>query len=389
MKFSVQQSVLYSALQTVNRAVPTKPTHPILISIRIEVEREQITLTGFDLSFGIEVKITEFNLYETGDVCLPAKLLLNIVSKQDSSEEIIVSTDENNFCTLSVGNSEYQIVGVSSEEYPELSSVVDSGSEMNDDDYQEFILSPVDLLTSIKNTLFACSSDESKQVLTGLNFEISSECLKVAATDGHRLAVTSVTFNELLQLDDSQKAIITIPAKILKELERVLTGSKSESIKLVGGNGCFIFETESTKLVCRMLDGKYPNYPQLIPTEGQFSTHITIDRKALIKSIDKVSAILDNPRSDLISINIDTDNQQITLSTQTKDVGKCFELITAQISGDLDRICFNAGYLMEGLKVMDCTEVQIKLTTKTNPCIIAPLTNLDMIYLIMPIQMRG
>jgi DNA polymerase-3 subunit beta len=387
MKFSVQQPAFLNALQIVSKAVPQRPSHPILINIRIEVNQNEITLTGFDLSFGIEVKITEFNYYEQGAICLPAKLLLNIVSKQDSSSEIIISTDENNQCTLICDNSEYQISGMDIDEFPELSSVVDNGSEQNDDDFQEFILSPSDLLTAIKNTVFACSTDESKQVLTGINFDISSERLKVAATDGHRLAVISITPDELELKSENEGTIITIPAKILKELERILGDKSLESIKLIEGNGVLHFQTITTKLVCRILDGQYPKYQQLIPDDNQFSTLITLDRKALIKSIEKASVILDSPEG-LIDLSFDHNNQQLELSTQTKEVGGCSESLPVQISGDLDSISFRCKYFLEGLKTIDSTEVQIKLTDKTGPCIIIPLSNLDMLYLLMPVQMR-
>ena len=387
MKFSVQQPVFLNALQIVSKAVPQKPTHPILINIRIITYIDQIILTGFDLSFGIEHKITEFNLYEPGAICLPAKLLLNIVSKQDSNSEIIISTDDNNQCILVCDNSEYQILGMDTDEYPELSSVTDKNSEQNNDSFQEFILNSSALLTAIKNTVFACSTDESKQVLTGINFDISSERLKVAATDGHRLAVISITPDELELEIENEKSIITIPAKMLKELERILIDKSLESIKLIEGNGNLSFQTITTKLVCRTLYGQYPNYSQLIPNGDKFSTLVTIDRKALIKSIEKASVILDSPEG-LINLFFDHDNQQLTLSTQTKEVGGCSESLFAQTSGDLESIAFRCKYFLDGLKAMDSTEIQIKLTDKTGPCIIIPLSNLDMLYLIMPVQMR-
>jgi DNA polymerase-3 subunit beta len=387
MKFSVKQSVFLNALQIVSKAVPQRPTHPVLANIRTEANQDEIILTGFDLSFGIEVKITEFNFYEQGVICLPAKLLLNIVSKQGNNSEIIVSSDENNQCTFSCDNSEYQISGMDTDEYPELSSVVDDSSEQNDNDFQEFILSPSDLLTAIKSTVFACATDESKQVLTGLNFDIS-DCLKVAATDGHRLSVISIA-NDDLKLEPKDKEVnITIPSKILKELERILSDKRLDSIKLIKGNGNLSFQTESTKFVSRTLSGEYPKYQNLIPDDNKFSTSITVDRKALIKSIDKVSAILDNPKSDLIEINLNPDDQQIRLSTQTKDVGECFETLFAQISGELEMICFNVSYFLDALKAIESNEVQIKLIDKTNPCIIIPLSNLEMLCLIMPVQQR-
>ncbi|HEY9701953.1 MAG TPA: DNA polymerase III subunit beta, partial [Allocoleopsis sp.] len=133
----------------------------------------------------------------------------------------------------------------------------------------------------------------------------------------------------------------------------------------------------------------YPNYPQLIPSETQFVTTLTIDRKTLIKSIEKVGAVLDEKSQKLISIEFDYDNQQIKLAAETQSVGKCFEMLTVQISGaDLDSVGFNSNYLLDGLKNMDCTEIQMKLSGKTNPCIVNPLSNLDMIYLIMPVQIR-
>ncbi|HEY9706341.1 MAG TPA: DNA polymerase III subunit beta, partial [Allocoleopsis sp.] len=308
MRISIQQSVLLNAIQTVGRAVPTRPTHPVLANIKIETDEDHLIFTGFDLSFGIEIRTNNCSISRHGSACLPAKLLINIVSKQDNNSEIEVIIDDNFECTLRCDNVEYQIAGMDNMEYPE-SLTIDNGSEMDDNDYQEIAVNSSDLISSIKHTIFSSSQDDSKQVLTGVNFQITPSQLKVAATDGHRLAVITINPDEQLELGENKEEEITnltIPAKILKELERILSQTKAESVKLIEGNGSLMFKLKTddiaATLIGRSLYGAYPNYPQLIPSETQFVTTLTIDRKTLIKSIEKVGAVLDEKSQKLISI---------------------------------------------------------------------------------------
>lgn len=396
MHISIQQSVLLNAIQTVGRAVPQRPTHPVLANIKIVTDEDHLIFTGFDLSFGIEMRLNDCLIKQHGSACLPAKLLTNIISKQNSNSEIEMIIDDNFQCTLRCDNIEYQIAGMNVMEYPELSQTIDNGSEMNDDDFQEIVVSSSDLISSVKHTIFSSSQDETKQVLTGVNFQITSSQLKVAATDGHRLAVITINPDEQLELGENKEGEITnltIPNRILKELERILSQTKAESVKLIEGNGSLMFKLKTddiaATLVGRSLYGQYPNYPHLIPSESQFITSLTIDRKTLIKSIEKIATILDERSQKLITIAFDYDNQQVKLAAETQDVGKCFEILSAQISGtDLEIVALNSNYFLDGLRNIESTEAQIKFSGVKDPCIVYPLSEIDMLYLVMPVQIR-
>ena len=397
MHVLIQQSVLFNSIQSVGRAVPQKPPHPVLSNIKIEADEDHLIFTGFDLSFGIEFRTSDCLIRQHGSACLPAKLLINIISKQDSNSNIEMIIDENNQCTLTCDSIEYQIAGMPTDEYPaNLAESFYENQENVPDDYKEFVVNSNDLLLAAKNTVFAASQDDTKQILTGVNFEITLSRLTVAATDGHRLAVINVNPEQELELniDEGEKLInLTIPAKILKELERMLIQTKAPSVSLIEGNDNLMFkivtDTVAATLTCRSLNGQYPNYPQLIPDQDKFVTVLTIERKTLLKSIEKIATILDEKTQKLILFTFDYDNQQVKLSAETESVGKCFELLPCQLSGnDLEAVALRCNYLLDGLKTIDSNEIQIKFSGETNPCVVIPLSNIDMIYLIMPVKIR-
>ncbi|HEY9701745.1 MAG TPA: DNA polymerase III subunit beta, partial [Allocoleopsis sp.] len=185
---------------------------------------------------------------------------------------------------------------------------------------------------------------------------------------------------------------LTVPAKALRELEKMIAMQPdAKNIRLHGDEGQIIFilgddESEQSQiLTCRSLDGQYPNYRQLIP--NQFDKQVTVDRKELISSLERI-AVLTDQKNSLVKFSLNSENQQIYLSVDTQDVGSGKEDLSAQISGEDMDIAFNVKYMLEGLKAFPSTEIQLRLNNPTGPVIITPLSGLQMTYLVMPVQIR-
>ena len=382
MKLVCSQSDLSTNLSLVSRAVPSRPSHPILANVLLKADAEtnQVSLTAFDLSLGIRTSFSA-EVVEGGEIALPAKLLVDITSRLPEGEitlddESAESSEETIIVTLKPKSGKYQIRAMSAEEFPEL-PVIESSEAIQ--------LTAAALIEGLKGSLFATSTDETKQVLTGLHLTVKEDTLEFAATDGHRLAVLE-TANER-PLEGEEQLEITVPARALKELQRMLAQSSAEeAISLSLDEGQIVFAWQNQRLTSRTLDGQYPAYQQLIPR--QFERQIVLERKQFISTLERI-AVLADQKNNIVKISIDNGNQEITLSCEAQDVGSGTESMPAQISGEDIDIAFNVKYLMEGLKELPSTEIQMHLNQSLTPVIFTPLGGLKMTYLAMPVQLRS
>lgn len=384
MKLVCTQNDLSTNLSLVSRAVPSRPTHPVLANVKLEAHQDtqQVSLTGFDLSLGIQIKFAA-QVEEGGHLTLPAKLLNDIVSRLPDGEITLDNEVGDAIATITSASGQYQVRGMGTEEFPEL-PVVENAEPIN--------LPTSALLEGLKGSLFATSPDETKQVLTGVHLTAKQDSLEFAATDGHRLAVVETTNQDVAEGEepqsnhDMEEFEVTVPARALRELERMVgTRQVSESLTLYIDQGQVIFELANQRITSRTLEGQYPNYRLLIP--NAFERQITLDRRQLLSALERI-AVLADQKNNLVKFTIDSDNQQVSLSVEAQDVGKGRESLPAQVSGDNIDIAFNVKYLMDGLKALPATEIQLQLNGATSPVILTPLGGLKMTYLVMPVQIR-
>ncbi len=380
MKFVCTQHDLNINLALVSRAVSARPTHPVLANIKIEATTnpDQIRLTGFDLSLGIQTSFIA-QVEDEGILTLPAKLLNDIVAKLPSGEITLDDEAGENLVTITSASGRYQMRGMSAEEFPELPSIEDGETNQ---------LSAAAFIDGLKGSLVACSQDETKQILTGVYLKVNADRLEFAATDGHRLGIVEVYPSEAEEPPATAGGAfeVTVPAKALRELDKMIgSPHDGEKLELQLEQGQVIFAWGDQKLTTRTLEGKYPDYRLLIPK--QFQRQITLDRKQLLSALERIAVLAD--QSNLVKFSIDSSNQSIDLSVEAQDRGSGRESLVAQISGaDLD-IAFNVKYLMDGLKTLPTQEITISLNGPLEPVILTPLGGVKMTYLVMPVQLRS
>ncbi|AUC60187.1 DNA polymerase III beta subunit DnaN [Cyanobacterium sp. HL-69] len=393
MKIICSQSELKNNLSLVSRAVPGRPTHPILANVLLvaDSEKNTVTLTGFDLSLGMRTSFAA-EVEEEGSITIPAKLFNDIVSRLPEGE-ITVSfdsddVDDNPLVAIASMYGKFQLRGVSADEFPELPAV----------EKEEALMLPVTALSEgLKGSLFAASGDEAKQILTGIHLTRNLDTLEFAATDGHRLAVVKTTddkevsedgeetTDEDISISEEQNFTMTIPARALRELERILTMAKEEdNVALYVDDGQVVFELGAQNLTSRKLDGAYPNYNQLIPTS--FDRTMVVERKRIIESLERVSVLLDQ-KNNMVKFTLDGKNDQLFLSVEANELGNAKESIVAEITGDDFEIGFNIRYLMDGLKALSSNEITFHFNGAIQPVIVTPLSGLQMKYLIMPVKL--
>ncbi len=384
MKVVCSQSELNAALQLVSRAVATRPTHPVLANVLLTADAgtDRLSLTGFDLNLGIQTSLAA-NVQTSGAITLPARLLGEIVSRLASDSPVTLASDDGGEqVQLTSLSGSYQMRGMSADDFPEL-PMVESGMTLK--------LEAAGLVQALKGTLFASSSDEAKQLLTGVHLRFNDRSLEAAATDGHRLAVLQV--DDALQVaaegaDDESTFAVTLPARSLREVERLMNGWRSEDpVSLFCDRGQVVFLAADQMVTSRTLEGTYPNYRQLIP-DG-FSRSLAMDRRGLIAALERI-AVLADQHNNVVKFSTQPDQGVVQLSADAQDVGSGSESLAAELTGDAIQIAFNVRYLLDGLKATAGDRVILHCNAPTTPAVLQPQGETEgFTYLVMPVQIRS
>ena len=388
MKLVCSQAELNTALQLVSRAVASRPTHPVLANVLLTADAgtDRLSLTGFDLSLGIQTALTA-SVESSGAITLPARLLGEIVSRLSSDSPITLATDEaGEQVELKSLSGSYQMRGMSADDFPEL-PLVESGKAVK--------VNARALLTALRGTLFASSSDEAKQLLTGVHLHFDGKAMEAAATDGHRLAVLSLadalaveTTGSSEMDDEGENFSVTLPSRSLREVERLIAGWRGDDqVSLFCDKGQVVFLAADQVVTSRTLDGTYPNYRQLIP-DG-FARSFDVDRRAFISALERI-AVLADQHNNVVKVSGDSTSELLQISADAQDVGSGSESLSAEFIGDAVQIAFNVRYVLDGLKVMDSDRIVLRCNAPTTPAIISPKDDdIGFTYLVMPVQIRS
>lgn len=407
--FTCEQAELSQHLATVGRAVASRPALPILANVLVEAsaEMQRVALTGFDLSLGIRSEF-EAEVKASGRLALPAKLFGEIVSRLPRGPVTLSQAQERVLLTSAAG--QYQLRSVAAEEYPtlpevaipaasEVAAACPGGSESLEHPAAQALEVPIEsLLQGIDQTLFAASSDETKQVLTGVHVKLvpgDPPQLEFAATDGHRLAIAQVEVEGIPVEVSRGGPDFTIPARTLREVERILSAQTVASrveLRFDRSQVQFVLHPGASSAQCqqritsRLLEGQYPDYNRLLPK--QFERHVTLERRPLVESLERVG-VFAAQRNDIIKLSLSAATQTLRISTEAPDVGSGEELLPVQMTGPDLEVAFNVRYLLEALKVFHTQQVSLELNGATQPAVWKPIGAMRLCYLVMPVQLRA
>ena len=388
MKLVCSQAELSASLQLVSRAVATRPTHPVLANVLLTADAGtgRLSLTGFDLNLGIQTSLPAA-VETSGAITLPAKMFGEIVARLATDSPISLSCPEGEEqLELTNLSGSYRMRGMPADDYPDL-PLAQSGTPIR--------FHAEALVKGLRATLFASSPDENKQLLTGVHLRLDGEGLECAATDGHRLAVQRLSHAVEAAASpeaaapgaDGEDFAVTVPARSLRELERILSGRGSqEPLSLFCERGQVVVLSADQVLTSRSLDGTYPNYRQLIPPS--FQRRLVLDRRAFIAALERV-AVLADQHNNVVKISADPAAGTATIQADAQDVGSGSESLAATIEGDAIEIAFNVRYLLDGLKAMGSDQVVLQCNAPTTPAVLAPVgADEAFTYLVMPVQIR-
>ncbi|MGR3741105.1 DNA polymerase III subunit beta [Companilactobacillus sp. DQM5] len=375
MKFSIDKNIFSNNVNTVLRAISSKTTIPILSGIYLELKDDGLTISGSDADISITTFITQENadnnlmINSLGSIVLPARFFNEIIKKLPG-DTLNIEVLENKQTIISAGKSEFTINGIDAINYPHLPEVATDN---------QIVLSTDLLKEVVSQTVIAVSNQESRPILTGVNFEIKDGKLKAVATDSHRLS------QRVVQLDSSSDYDFIIPGKSLLELTRTINDDLSE-IKMSISENQVLFSLGDTLFYSRLLEGNYPETDRLIPESS--NTNVVFDATELLASVERASLLSHESRNNVVKLQINTLQNSVTIYGNSPEVGTVEENVQfKKIEGEDLEISFNPDYLKDSLKVLGTSEIVMKFTSPLHPFTIEPQNEDDnFVQLITPVR---
>jgi len=368
MKVTCRPAVLGQALQVVSRAISSRTTLPILNNILIETTSEGLALTATNLEIGIR-KVVPAEVTMEGSTTAPARLLTDFVSTLPDQDLELSLDGATQSLGLRCARFDTHIKCIEAEEFP-------PGPRPDEGDRLEVPLD--ELIKAVEQTQMAASTDEARPVLTGVLVHIEAGNLTLAATDGHRLAVRKLPAQGAGDLEAS----LIVPARALAELARVLKGEpgRVELIISKARNQIF-FKAGNSELTSRLIDGKYPNYAQVIPSKS--STTVRVNTAELTQTVRAVSLFA---RDSANVIRVKAQSGAVILSATTNEVGDSRAEMPAEVEGSEIQIAFNARYVLDALGVIGEDEVELLFDGPLSPGLLRPPGKEHYLYVIMPVR---
>ncbi len=364
IKFKVTKEKILDGLQRVQNVVSTRTTLPILSNALLQASADGLNLTTTDLDVGVRCSV-EAEVAKPGATTLPARKLFSIL-KEMPAAEVEVEVDEKNAATFRGGNSFYKIMGLPEDEFPPFPKAAAA---------KALKLDQAALKEMLKKTAYAVSNDETRYVLNGVYMSFKADKLTLVATDGRRLALV----DHEVEVPKGSESDFILPTKAVAELQRLL-GDKGEVTMAVGENQ-IIFTLEGTTLVSKLIEGTYPNYRQVIPTEAK--ERVPVEREQLLAAVHR-AAILASEKTQSIKLNFNKNT--LTITAVTPEVGEAKETLAINYKGKDLSIAFNPQYLMDPLRNLDADEVFIELTDELSPGVIK--INQPFLYVLMPMRLN-
>ncbi|GAA4231506.1 DNA polymerase III subunit beta [Postechiella marina] len=372
MKFIVSSTYLLKQLQVLGGVINSSNTLPILDNFLFELDHDKLTVSASDLETTMSSSLNVESDSE-GSVAIPARLLLDTL-KTFPEQPLTFVVEENNTVEISSNHGKYALAYANGNEFPKAVALEDPSTTIIKGDV---------LATAINKTIFAAGNDDLRPVMSGVFFQFSTEGLTFVATDAHKLVKYTRE-----DIKANQVAEFIMPKKPLNLLKGILAASDEDvTIEYNESNAKFTFE--NSELICRLIDGKYPNYEAVIPKENP--NKLSIDRTQFLNSVRRVS-IFSNKTTHQIRLKIA--GAELNISAEDIDYSnKAEERLTCDYQGDDMQIGFNSRFLTEMLNNLSATDVQLEMSMPNRAGILTPIDGLDegehITMLVMPVMLNS
>ncbi len=373
MRFDVSCTALLSRLQSISKVIASKNSLPILDSFLFNLEGNLLTITASDAETRLVTTVEVMNAQGSGLFAVSAKILLDPL-KELPEQPLTFAIDDNNLeIFIHFQNGKYNFIGQKGDTYPQQKPLNDNAVTTRVD--------PQMLLNGISRSLFATADDELRPVMNGIYFDFHTDDLTFVASDGHKLVRL-----RNLSVKSEERASFILPKKPANLLKGLLAKEEDVLTLKFDDNNAYI-KCSNFEMVCRLIEGRYPNYNSVIPQENPFK--VTIERTAFLNALKRVS-VFSNPASSLVKLQLKENEMQI--SAQDIDFStSAEERILCNFGGTELNIGFKATYLIEILNNINSDEVVLELADPSRAGLIVPAENEeneDLLMLLMPMMLN-
>jgi len=369
MKFSINQQDLQKSLSYCQGVIEKRSTLPILSNVLLDVSNGKLTITATDLDIIFIHQISNIEILEEGKTTTSSSIMYDIVRKFSSGKKINFSNPSENKLQLESEKSIFNLNCINASEFP----LTDENFNQN-----EFVIKSKELLKLLNKCKFSVSNDETRHYLSGIFFHQTQVDDKIfltaAATDSHRMSISKIRLKNKIEFDP-----VILPKKTIFQLCSILEDFDGD-IKISNIKSKIKFEINNSILISKLIDGKFPNYIQVIPKENQ--KKLEIDLKLFLNSVDRVASVsLD--KKDGVKFSLSKDMLNLSVNNTNSGDGK--ESLTVKFDYELD-VSFNSRYLIDVASQLDGEKIEIFLKDTGLPALIKDPSDFDSIYVVMPMK---
>lgn len=367
MKFSVNRPAFTEAVSIVSRAVSPKSTLAVLEGVLLRARQGQLTLCGYDLELGITTSLS-CQVEEEGELVLPARMLLDMARRMPE-EDLCICSDAKYLTQLKSGATEYTILGMPAEDFPELPEVRESTS---------LSLGQPVLRSMIEQTLFAVATTDLKPVHTGSLFSWEEGVLTVVSVDGYRLAVRRE------RVAGGQPMRFVVPGKALAEIGRILSAEGEEETVLDVSKKHIQFSIGPYQVFSRLLEGDFIDYRTALPKQA--STRVRIQVRPVVDAIERASLLINDRVKSPLRMRFEEGVLHLSCTTS---LGRAYDQAPVQQEGEDLEIGFNSRYVLDALKAAGTDQVRLQLAGPLSPMTVLPVEGEDFLFLVLPVRLKA
>ena len=370
MKFTIEKNILLENLNNVTKAISIKNVIPVLNGIKFELNDEGLFLTASNTDLTIKTFIKKEkikNVSQNGSIVIQSKYINEIVRKLPD-DIIDIEVIDGLKVMIKSKNSQFNLNCLKVEDYPQIKL-----------EYQKdpIIIKGNMFKTIIKQTVFAISNQESRPLLTGINFKIQGNIMEITATDSYRLAKKTISLNEFIK----DEINITIPGNNISELDKIIVDDEPIELHIFSNKVLFIYKNITFQT--NLLSGTYPNTNNLIP--DNFNIIFNTNYNDFYSAVDRASLLTQNKEKNIVKM--ETKNNELIISSFASEIGRVEENIPIEKneSGNIG-ISFSAKYMIDALKTIDDTDIVVLLNSEIKPIVLKSAKDETLIQLILPIK---
>lgn len=373
MRFVVTSTELCNRLQSIGRVINSKSALPILDCFLFSLEKGVLSITASDNETTLETSLPVVEYDTDGRFAIGSKNILDAI-KELPEQPIIFNVNESNVAvTIEYMNGKFSMVGQQADEYPTPALLGEAPVN--------FSMPAATLFDGINRTLFATADDELRPVMNGIYFDITTEFVTLVSSDGHKLVR-----DKLFAAKGEEKAAFILPKKPANILKGLL-GKEADDISIAFDSRNAVFTLPNHRLVCRLIEGRYPNYNSVIPQSNPYK--VTINRQALLSALRRVS-VCSSASSSLVKLRLQ--DNEVHISAQDLDfASSAEERIVCQYDGEPMSIGFKSTFLMDIISNISGEEISVEVSDPSRAGVIVPTLqeeNTDLLMLLMPMMLN-